>query len=312
MREHRYEVDERKKVRVIVDTDCDCEADDQFAILHHLMTPKVEVVGIVAEHFADRFGKGSEQSSYDEINHILKLAELEKEVPVYHGCSGALVDEYTPNNSEAAQFIIEEALKDDPRPLFVAGQGALSNLASAYLINPDIKDKLTLVWIGGGTYPDGESEFNLENDVNAANVIFSSGMEIWQIPKNLYSKMYVPLSVLYEKVYPCGEIGKYLVERIHVANDRFMDWIKRPGYTKGAASASYPGGEMWILGDSPTVGVIMFDQRYSYHTQSAPRFRKDGTYEYPETENVIRVYDEIDREFIMDDFYAKIKYHFSK
>lgn len=311
MREHRYTVDRHKQVRVIIDTDCDCEADDQFAVLHHLMTPKIDVVGIVAEHFADRFGEGSEESSYKEIKKVLNLAGMEDKVPVYHGCSHALQDESTPNPSEAAEFIIQEALKDDDRALFIAGQGALSNVASAYLMNPAIKDRLTLIWIGGGTYPNGESEFNLENDVNAANVVFGSGMEIWQVPKNLYSKMYVPLSVLYEKVYPCGEIGKYLVEHIQDANARFLDWIKRPGYTKGAAAASYPGGEMWILGDSPTVGLIMFDERYSYHTAKAPRFHADGTYEYLETENTIRVYDEIDREFIMDDFYAKINYYFS-
>jgi purine nucleosidase len=38
MREHRYTVDRRKQVRVIIDTDCDCEADDQFAVLHHLIS----------------------------------------------------------------------------------------------------------------------------------------------------------------------------------------------------------------------------------------------------------------------------------
>ena len=35
-----FEVPEQKKIRMIVHTDCKNEADDQFALAHHLMTPK--------------------------------------------------------------------------------------------------------------------------------------------------------------------------------------------------------------------------------------------------------------------------------
>ncbi|MBO5504148.1 MAG: nucleoside hydrolase [Lachnospiraceae bacterium] len=320
MREFPYRVAGAKKVRVILDTDCYCEADDQFAVAHALMSPKLDVVGICAEHYADRFGPDSEQQSYDEILHVLRLMGIpsavsgEEEgagIPVLHGCREAIPDEHTPRPSEASRFIIREALKDDPRPLFITGQGALSNIASAYLEEPSIADRITLVWIGGGSYPEGESEFNVENDLNAANVILSSKIELWQVPKNLYSRMYVPYSVLYEKVYPCGEIGKYLVENLDRVSGIFYDWIRRPSYTPQAAAAAYPGGEMWIFGDQPAVGLILFDQRYSWHMQRAPRI--DGNIRYvpgDDPDRMIRVYDEIDRDFIMDDFYAKLKYCF--
>lgn len=36
---YAYTVPENKKVRVIVHTDCKNEADDQYAVAHHLMTP---------------------------------------------------------------------------------------------------------------------------------------------------------------------------------------------------------------------------------------------------------------------------------
>ena len=35
---YAYTVPENKKVRVIVHTDCKNEADDQYAVAHHLMT----------------------------------------------------------------------------------------------------------------------------------------------------------------------------------------------------------------------------------------------------------------------------------
>lgn len=36
----KYKVPENKKMRVIIDTDAACEADDQYAIVHALMTQK--------------------------------------------------------------------------------------------------------------------------------------------------------------------------------------------------------------------------------------------------------------------------------
>ena len=48
---YAFTVPDQKKVRMIVYTDCKNEADDQFALAHHLMTPKFLVKGIVAGHF---------------------------------------------------------------------------------------------------------------------------------------------------------------------------------------------------------------------------------------------------------------------
>ena len=54
---YAYTVPENKKVRVIVHTDCKNEADDQYAVAHHLMTPRFDVKGLVAGHFWDCTGK---------------------------------------------------------------------------------------------------------------------------------------------------------------------------------------------------------------------------------------------------------------
>ena len=47
-----FDVPDYKKIRVIIDTDAACEADDPFAIVHAILSPKLIVRGIVAEHFA--------------------------------------------------------------------------------------------------------------------------------------------------------------------------------------------------------------------------------------------------------------------
>lgn len=47
----QYKVSEDKKVRVIIDTDAACEADDPFAIAHALMCQKFDVRAIFAEQY---------------------------------------------------------------------------------------------------------------------------------------------------------------------------------------------------------------------------------------------------------------------
>ena len=77
MWKYAYQVPENKKIRVIVHTDCKNEADDQFALAHHLMTPKFDVRGIVAGHFCknpQEYGEeNTAKASYDEVIRMMEL-----------------------------------------------------------------------------------------------------------------------------------------------------------------------------------------------------------------------------------------------
>jgi purine nucleosidase len=56
-------------------------------------------------------------------------------------------------------------------PLYIACMGAITNVASAILMEPAIlKKDIKIIWIGGGDYPDGRWEYNLKNDINAATI----------------------------------------------------------------------------------------------------------------------------------------------
>ncbi len=80
-----FDVPDYKKIRVIVDTDAACEADDPFAIVHALLSPKLIVKGITAEHFN---AAGSVKESYDEIKTIREAMKLD--VPFFMGEEKAL------------------------------------------------------------------------------------------------------------------------------------------------------------------------------------------------------------------------------
>ena len=194
---------------------------------------------------------------------------LEGQYPIYMGANRGLADEKTPIDNAAVRFIIEEAMKDDYRPLYIGMQGAITDLASALLLEPRIADRMTAIWIGGGDYPNGGEEFNLMQDINGANVVFASDMPLWQVPRSTYKHFETSLAELQLKVEPCGEIGKYLFEQMIELNNRE---IKKP---------SWPHGEMWSLGDEGCIAALLQEeQRLDLFTmQDAPYINKDMYYE---------------------------------
>ena len=280
-----------KRARVIVDTDAKNEADDQFAIVHALLTPSFEVHGIIPAHFGTAKSAHTLKDSHDEVLLLLDLMGMRDRVRVEDGAAHALPDEKTPVPSDGARLIIEEAMKDDPRPLHVALYGPLTDMASALLLEPDIAGRnLRVVWIGGGEWPAGGQEYNLSNDIAAANVVFRSRLEVWQIPRPVYRHMPVSYAELEAKVAPHGALGEYLVRQLVEHNA-----------TRAAGPMEYRS-----LGDSPAVGVIMYPDCGRWEWRPAPEFEPTMHYRHTGRNRPIRVYESVDARFIHEDFFAKL------
>lgn len=303
MLNYMFEVPENKKLRLIVHTDCKNEADDQFALAHHLMTPKFIVKGIVAGHFEknpQEYGSGNTAlASYDEIVKVLNLMGMAEEYPIALGAGLPLADTETPNPSAGTDMIIAEAMRDDPLPLFAVFQGSLTDLASAILKQPEICDRMTAVWIGGGVWPEGGFEFNLMQDIHAANVVFGSAMPVWQVPQDVYKQVAVTLAELQLRVRPCGELGRYLFKQMVDFN------------TKYAHVQHWPHGESWGLGDQGTISVLLEEgERANWRLEEAPLFAEDMKYIHGKTGKKIRVYHTLDSRMTMEDFYAKLEINY--
>jgi inosine-uridine nucleoside N-ribohydrolase len=284
-------VPEEKKVRVIINTDAKNEADDQFAIVQAALSPSFELHGFIAAHFGSNKSKTSMQDSYDEIMLLFKLMHMEQKFRVEPGAPHPIPDEKTPVESAGAKLIIEEALKDDERPLHIAFLGPMTDMASALLMEPKIAEKeIRVIWIGGGDWPDGCREYNLGNDIHAANVVFKSKVDVWQIPRKVYRMMPVSHTELMDRVYPKGALGRYLTEQLIEFNN---------------SNPSRPA-EYRVLGDSPAIGVIMYGDCGAWSLRPAPEFDEKMNYIHTNKNRPIRVYENIDARFIMEDFYAKL------
>ena len=178
------------KIDVVLDTDAYNEIDDQFAISYMLKsTQKFCVKGICAAPFKN--GKSVSAAdgmhkSYDEILKLLTLANNEEiKNSVFKGSENYLLNEITPVESEAAEFMANLANEYSPeKPLYIVAIGAITNVASAILMNPKMKENCVIVWLGGhGTHmPMGASEFNMVQDIAAARVVFGCGVPLVQLP----------------------------------------------------------------------------------------------------------------------------------
>lgn len=300
----KFKVPPKRKIRLIVHTDCKNEADDQFALAHHLMTPRFEVKAVIAGHFDYmskwRYGAPglTAKASYEEIVKVMELMDMADVCPVLMGADTPMDSEEVPIPSPGADFIIREAMKEDETPLFVAFQGAITDLACAYLIEPAIAGRLTAIWIGGGIWPEGGDEFNLMQDISAANVVMKSGIDLWMVPKDVYKQLGVSLSELQARCAPHGRIGRYLFEQM-------VDFLDKYGNN----DFDWPHGESWGLGDQATISVLLQEpQRPDYEMKPAPRINpSDMKYIHNTGYRDIRVYHTLDVRLTMEDFYAKLK-----
>lgn len=174
---------------VVLDTDTYNEIDDQFALAYLIKSDKqLNLKAIYAAPFYNLRSKNAKdgmEKSFEEIHKVLTLLDRQdlKEV-VFHGSDCFLEDEHTPVVSDAAKDLIERAMgysKD--HPLYVLAIGAITNVASALLMKPEIRERIVVVWLGGNAvhWPHNR-EFNLFQDIAAGRVLFNSGVPIVQLP----------------------------------------------------------------------------------------------------------------------------------
>ena len=174
------------RIDAVLDTDAFNEVDDQFAIAYLLRSKeKITTKALYAAPFFNDLSTGPAdgmEKSYKEIFHILDLAG--EKVDAFRGSDRFLQDEQTPVVSPAAEDLAKRAEEYSPEnPLYVLTIGAITNIASAILLNPKVVENTVVVWLGGNADHYGHTmEFNMSGDVAAARVVMSSGVPFVRLP----------------------------------------------------------------------------------------------------------------------------------
>jgi inosine-uridine nucleoside N-ribohydrolase len=177
------------QVDVVLDTDTYNEIDDQFALAFLVKSPeKLRIRGIYAAPFYNQNSSSPAdgmEKSYNEILKVLSLMKRDDLKPLAkRGSAAYLPSEKQPVDSEAARDLAALAAGySEDRPLYIVAIGAITNIASAILMKPEIISRIVIVWLGGnGLHWVNNVEFNLTQDIAAARVVFGCGAALVQLP----------------------------------------------------------------------------------------------------------------------------------
>lgn len=261
-------------VDAVLDTDAYNEIDDQYAIAYMLRSKeRINTQAIYAAPFKNSKSKSAGDGmlkSYDEIGKILFL--MGESVPYFKGSERFLPDESTPVISEAAEDIVRRAREHSPDdPLYIVALGAITNVASAILLDECVRTNCVVIWLGGHArhYHDTK-EFNLRGDVAAARVVIGSRVPFVQLPCNgVVSAFRVSGPELEYWFRGHGPLADYLADNTI------------------AEAESYHKGEPWTrcIWDVTAVAYLLNDGDRFMCTTLAPTMLPTYDYAYEEMKN---------------------------
>jgi purine nucleosidase len=239
-----------QKIRMVLDTDTYNEIDDQFAVVYALLSPeKIHVEAIYAAPFHNDRSSGPAdgmEKSYDEILRLLDRLDKSPEGFVFKGSTDYLAGDIAPQDNPAVRDLIQRALaRPEDEPLYVVAIGAITNVASAILIQPEIIKRIVVVWLGGhALYWPHTREFNLQQDVPAARVIFNCGVPVVHIPcQGVTTHLFTTLTELNAFVRGRSRVADYLCE---IYEDYYPDHYARSKVIWDIATIAYLIDANWI------------------------------------------------------------------
>lgn len=286
-----------RHIRVIVCSDAANEADDAFAVAHALLTPSFDVRGLVAGHFGT---PGSMLRSRAELEALADSMGIAGSVRIASGAESALgspVSSQVSGVPDGVALIVDEALRDDERPLYLLCMGALTDVALALRDCPEVAERACVVWVGGGRWPAGSHEANLARDLVAAREVLASDIALWQLPSGCYKRLTVPISELRLRLARCGRLGEHLwgqLARFAESSLETKRWVQP---------------ESWVLGDQAAVGALLAEQHGCYELRPAPGVTDDYRYTEEPGRRAIRVYHDLDVRLVLEDMFCKFELH---
>ena len=206
-------------ISVILDTDAYNEVDDQFCLAYCMLAPeRIRLCSVNAAPFHNSRSSSAAdgmEKSYEEILHVMKLVDPNASIPVYRGSDAFLTDAETPIESDAAENIIRTVLTSE-EPVILLAIGAITNVASALIKRPDLAQRCAVIWLGGHALHHPHSrEFNMREDVTAAQVVFDSGIPLLQIPcAGVCTELATSVPELEYYLGGRGALCDYLVENV--------------------------------------------------------------------------------------------------
>lgn len=221
-------------LRMVLDTDAYNEVDDQFAVAYAMKSPdrlRVEALYAAPFHNARSSGPGDGmERSHEEILRLLSRMGMAAGGLVHRGSTAWLPDWGHPCRSAAAQDLVDRAMavREDGEPLYVVAIGAVTNVASAILLEPEIIRRIVIVWLGGNPVHFRQNrEFNLMQDIPSSRLVFDCGVPLVHIPcLGVASHLLTTVPELERHLSGKNALCDYLVETVKAHHEDHFAWAK--------------------------------------------------------------------------------------
>lgn len=240
------------------------------------------------------------ERSYDEILRVFDLMGVPAEGKVFRGAPGYLPASGEPVESPAVDRLIELAMAPGDDPLYVVAIGCVTNVASAILKEPEIINRIVVLWTAG--YPSWSprsnlGSLNLDQDVAAAHVLFDSGVPLMYFPGfYMGAQLRISLPEMEEWVRGKGAIGDYL----------YHLYTNNPLHEQRGIADHF--GRTWIMWDLITIAWLLEPAWVPTELVATPTLDAD-LYWVPAAgpERPMREAHGIDRDAIFRDFFRKLE-----
>ncbi|MCK3685546.1 nucleoside hydrolase [Maribellus sp. YY47] len=282
------------KIRMVLDTDTYNEIDDQFALAYALLSKeKLDLQAVYAAPFYNSRSEGpgdGMEKSYQEILRLLKFMGKSPEDFAFRGSDKYLEDISQPIRSEAALDLVEKAMACSPEdPLYVVPIGCITNIASAILIEPKIIQNIVVVWLGGhGLDWPNQKEFNLRQDVLAAQEVFNSGVPLVVMPCQ-------PVVSHFHSTLP--ELAHYLKGKNELSDYLYNIVVE---YSKGQEAYSK------VIWDVTAVAWLINPSWIPTDLVHSPILTDQVTYSVDRGRHFIRMAKSLNRDAIFRDLFKKL------
>jgi len=288
------------KASVVVDTDTYNEIDDQYAVAYSILSPdRMDVEAVYAAPFLNSRSKSpgdGMEKSFEEILRILKFLGRKPEGFAFRGSDRFMEAAGKPVDSPAARDLIRRAMKPGAGPLYVLTIGCPVNVSSAILMEPKIKERIVVVWLGGAPHQwPSAREFNLQQDIHASRVLFDSGVPLVQIPtKNVSEHLRTTVPEMERWVKGRSRLGDYFF-------DQFVEYAKE--HTKGRP-ATYPWSK--VIWDISAVAWIVEPKWIPSALVPSPMLTDDFRWKQEPGRHMIRVATNVQRDPVFHDLFDKL------
>ena len=293
-------------VQIVLDTDTYNEVDDQFALAYALLSPEAMTVeAVYAAPFTNSRSSGPAdgmERSYQEIHRILdmlgagagpKYANVDRDKFVFRGSDRYIGTTGRPVASPAAHDLIRRALQPRDEPLFVVAVGAPTNVASALRMEPKIRDKIAVVWLGAQPYwMKSAREFNCRQDIPASQTLFDSGVALMNVPaRNVSEHLRTTLPELERYLKGHSKIGDYLYEVV-------------AGYARERSPhQGYPWSK--VIWDISAIALLVNADWVETEVTPSPILTDEMTYRHNASRHPVRVATGLNRDAVFDDLFRK-------